>query len=67
MRLVQDVGLIDYVNSQPLTNPLVCLRDGHEDKCFDIQIAELATTTLVIENFRKIKTIERVEVIRFQL
>ena len=23
-------SLIDYVNSQPLTNPLVCLGDGHE-------------------------------------
>jgi hypothetical protein len=53
--------LIDDVNSQPLTNPLVCLGVGHEDECFYIQkIAELATTTFVAAKSRKIKTIERV-------
>ncbi len=26
-----NLSLIDYVNSQPLSNPLVCLGDGHDD------------------------------------
>lgn len=25
-----NLSLIDYVNSQPLSNPLVCLGDGHD-------------------------------------
>ena len=34
-------SLIDFVNTQPLTNPLVCLGDGHDGKCN--LIGELAT------------------------